>query len=67
MTVSVPTFEALLTSFTDLPQVLGEPTYEDIALARQILNKKFMGVQSYDGGGQHGHLGIVTTTVECII
>jgi hypothetical protein len=66
-TVSVPTVEALLTSFTALSWVLGEPTYEDIALARQILNKNTMGVQSYDGGGQDGHFGIVMTTVDCII
>jgi hypothetical protein len=26
-----------------------------------------MGVQSYDGGGQHGHLGIIMPTVEYTI
>jgi hypothetical protein len=67
MTSTVPTVEALLAGFTDLPRVSGEPTFEDIALARQHLNQNCMNIQSYDGGGNHGHLGLVMTRVEYIM
>jgi hypothetical protein len=56
MTTAVPTVEYTLAGFTDLPRISGEPTFEDIAIARQYLNEKCMNIQSYDGGGNHGHL-----------
>jgi hypothetical protein len=64
MTSTVPTVEALLAGFTSLPQVSGEPTFEDISIARQLLNQNCMNIQSYDGGDNHGHLGLVMTRVE---
>jgi hypothetical protein len=63
MTSTVPAVEALLAGFTDLPRVSGEPTFEDIALERQHFNQNSMQIQSYDGGGNHGHLGLVMTRV----
>jgi hypothetical protein len=67
MTSTVPTVEALLAGFTNLPRVSGEPTFEDIALARHHLNQNCMIIQCYDGGGNHGHLGLVMTRVEYIM
>jgi hypothetical protein len=67
MTSTVPTVEALLAGFTNLPRVSGEPTFEDIALARKHLNQNCMNIQSYDGGGNHGHIGLVMTRVEYIM
>jgi hypothetical protein len=63
-TSTVPTVETLLAGFTDLPRVTGEPTFKDIEIARQHLNYNCMNIQSYDGGGNHGHLGLVMTRVE---
>jgi hypothetical protein len=67
MDSTVPTVEALLAGFTDLPRVSGEPTFEDIAIARQHLNQNCMNIQSYNGGGNHGHLGLVMARVEYIM
>jgi hypothetical protein len=61
MTSTVPTVEALLAGFTDFPRVSGEPTFEDIAIAMKHLNQNCMNIQSYDGGGNHSHLGLVMT------
>jgi hypothetical protein len=61
MTTAVPTVLAILAGFTDLPRISGEPTFKDIAIALQHLNQKCMNIQSYDGGGNHGHLGLVMT------
>jgi hypothetical protein len=63
MNSAVPTVEAILAGFTYWPRISGEPTFEDIAIARQHLNQNCMNIQSYDGGGNHGHLGLVMTEV----
>jgi hypothetical protein len=67
MASAVPTVEALLAGFTALPRVSGEPTFKNSAIARQHLNQNCMNIQSYDGGGNHGHLGMVMTPVEYIM
>jgi hypothetical protein len=67
MISTVPTVEALLACFADLPRVSDEPTFEDIAIYRQHLNQNCMTIQSYNGGGNHGHLGLVMTRVEYIM
>jgi hypothetical protein len=67
MTSTVLPVEALLDGFTDLSRVSGEPTFEDIAIARQYLSQNCMNIHSYDGGGNHGHLGLVMTRVEYIM
>jgi hypothetical protein len=64
MTSVVPTVKAILAGFTDLPRLSGEPTFEDIEISRQHLNQKCTNIQSYDGGGNQGHLGLVMTPVE---
>jgi hypothetical protein len=67
MTSTVPTVEALLAGFTDLPRVSVELMFEDIAIARQLLKQNCMNIQSYDGGGNHSHLGLAMTGVEYIM
>jgi hypothetical protein len=66
MTSGVPTVEAIFTGFT-LPRISGKPTFEDTAIARQHINQNFMNIQSYDGGGNHGHLGLIMTEVEYLM
>jgi hypothetical protein len=67
MTSTVPAVEALLAGFTELTRVSGEPTFEDITIARQHLNQNCMNIKSYNGGGNHGHLELVMTQVEYIM
>jgi hypothetical protein len=64
MTTAVPKVEAILAGVTNLPCISGETTFEDITIAGQYLNQKCMNIQAYDGGVNHGHLGIVMTEVE---
>jgi hypothetical protein len=67
MTSVVPTVEAILAGFTDLPRISGEPTFEDIAIARQHLNHNCMNIQSYGRKDKHGHLGLVMMEVEYLM
>jgi hypothetical protein len=67
MTSAVPTVESILAGFTDLLHISSESTFEEHAIARQHLNQNCMNIQSYDGGGNHGHLGLVMTEVEYIM
>jgi hypothetical protein len=67
MTTTVPTVESILAGFTNLPRISGEPTFEDISIARQHLNQNCMNIQSYYGGGNHGYLGLVMTEVEYLM
>jgi hypothetical protein len=67
MTSAVTTVEALLAGFTALPRVYGEPTFEDVAIARQHLNQNCMNIQSYDSESSYGHLGLLMTPVEYIM
>jgi hypothetical protein len=67
MASTVPTVDALLAGLADLPRVSGEPTFEDITIARQHLNQNCMNIQSYEGGGNHRHLRLVMTRVEYIM
>jgi hypothetical protein len=64
MTASTP--DKLIVGFphSSLPKVTGEPTFEDLKVIRQILNTYVMSVASYEGGGHHGHLGIIMTNEE---
>jgi hypothetical protein len=47
-----------------LPKVTGDPTLEDIKVIRWLVNTNAMSVASYEGGGRHGHLGIIMTHEE---
>jgi 6-pyruvoyl-tetrahydropterin synthase len=64
MTASTP--DELIAGFpqSSLPKVTGEPTFEYLKVIRRLLNTNDMSVASYEGGGRHGHLGIIMTNEE---
>jgi hypothetical protein len=64
MTASTP--DELIAGFphSSPPKVTGEPTFEDLKVIRRLLNTNAMSVASYEGGGRHGHLGIIMTNKE---
>jgi hypothetical protein len=64
MTPSTP--DELIAGFphSSLPKVTGEPTFEDLKVIPRLLNTTAMSVASYEGGGRHGHLGIIMTNEE---
>jgi hypothetical protein len=59
MTASTP--DELIAGFphSSLPKVTGEPTFEDLKVIWRQLNSNAVSVASYEGGGRHGHLGII--------
>jgi hypothetical protein len=64
MTASIP--DELIVGFphSSLPKVTGETTFKDQTVIRRLLNTYAMSVASYEGGGHHGHLGIIMTNEE---
>jgi hypothetical protein len=64
MTASTP--DELIAGFlhSSLLKVTGEPIFEDLKVIRRLLNTNAMSVASYEGGGRHGHLGIIMTNEE---
>jgi hypothetical protein len=64
MTASTP--DELIVGFpnSSLPNVTGDPTFEDLKVIRRLLNTNTMSASSYVGGGRHGHLGIIMTNEE---
>jgi hypothetical protein len=64
MTASTP--DELIAGFphSSLPKVTGEPIFEDLKVIRRLLNTNAMSIASYEGGGRHGHLGIIMTNEE---
>jgi hypothetical protein len=64
MTSSTP--DELIAGFphSSLPKVTGEPTFEDIKTIHRYLNTNAMSVSSYEGGGRHGHLGLMMMNDE---
>jgi hypothetical protein len=50
--------------YSSLPKVTREPTFEELKVIRRLLNTSVMSVASYEGGGRHGHLGIIMTNEE---
>jgi hypothetical protein len=64
MMASTP--EELIVGFphSSLPKVRWDPTFEDLKVIRRLLNTNAMSVASYEGGGRHGHLGIIMTNEE---
>jgi hypothetical protein len=64
MTASTP--DELIAGFlhSSLPNVTGEPTFEDLKVIWRLLNTNATSVASYEGGGRHGHLGIIMTNKE---
>jgi hypothetical protein len=64
--MTASTQDELIAGFphSSLPKVTGEPTFEDLKVIRRLLNTNDMSVASYEGGGRHGHLGIIMTNEE---
>jgi hypothetical protein len=64
MTASTP--DELIAGFphSSLPKVTREPTFEEPKVIRRLLNTNAMSVASYEGGGRHGHLGIIMINEE---
>jgi hypothetical protein len=64
MMASIP--DELITGFpySSIPKVTGEPIFEDLKVIRRLLNTNAMSVASYEGGGRHGHLGIIMKNEE---
>jgi hypothetical protein len=49
---------------SSIPKVTGEPTFEDLKVNRRLVNTNAMSIATYEGGGRHGHLGIIMTNEE---
>jgi hypothetical protein len=64
--MTASTLDELIAGFphSSFPKVIGEPTFEDLKVIRQLLNTNAMSVASYEGVGHHGHLGIIMTNEE---
>jgi hypothetical protein len=64
--MTASTLDELISGFphSSLPNVTGEPTFEDLEVIRRLLNTNAMSVVSYEGGGCHGHLGMFMTNEE---
>jgi hypothetical protein len=64
--MTASTTDKLISGFphSSLPKVTGEPTFEDLKVIGRLLNTNAMSVASYEGGGCHGHLGIIMTDEE---
>jgi hypothetical protein len=48
---------------SNLPNVTGEPMFEDVQIIHRLLNSDSLSVSSYEGGGGHSHIGIIMTKV----
>jgi hypothetical protein len=64
MRASIPDEPIAGFPYSSLPKVTGEPTFEDLKVIWRLLNTNAMSVASYEGGGHHGHLGIIMTSEE---
>jgi hypothetical protein len=60
------TVEEIINEFPNpiLPKIDHEPTFEDIQVTTHLLNANAISIPSMEGGGAHGHLGIITNHVE---
>jgi hypothetical protein len=60
------TVEEIINGFPNpvLPKIENEPTFEDIQVTTRLLNANEISSPSMEGGGAHGHLGIIMTQVE---
>jgi hypothetical protein len=64
MTASTP--DELIAGFlhSSVPKVTGGPTFEYLKVIRRLLNTNATSAASYEGGGRHGHLGIIMANEE---
>jgi hypothetical protein len=60
------TVEEIINGFPNpiLPKIDNAPTFEDIQITTRLLNANSISIPSMEGGGTHGHLGIIMTHVE---
>jgi hypothetical protein len=60
------TVEEIMNRFPNpiLPNIDHEPTFEDIQVTTRLSNANAIYIPSMEGGGAHGHLGIIMTQVE---
>jgi hypothetical protein len=60
------TVEEIINGFPNpvLPKIDNEPIFEDIQVTTHLLNANAISIPSMEGGGAHGHLGIIMTQVE---
>jgi hypothetical protein len=63
MVVSALTVEEMIAGwpYPELPLITAEPIYEDMAKMQKRLNANFISTPSNEGGGRHGHLGLLMT------
>jgi hypothetical protein len=61
--MTASTRDKLIAGFphNSLRKVTGEPMFEDLKIILCYLNTNTMIVSSYEGGGWHGHLGLILT------
>jgi hypothetical protein len=64
MTASTPDELVAVFTHSSLPKVTGDPTFEDLKVIWRLLIINAMSVASYEGGGHHGHLGIIMKNEE---
>jgi hypothetical protein len=64
MTASTPDELIAVFPHSSLPEITGEPTFNDLKVIRRLLKTNAMNVASYKGRGHHGHLGIIMTNEE---
>jgi hypothetical protein len=64
--MTASTLDELIAGFPhpSLPKVTGEPAFEDLKVIWRLLNNNAMSLALYEGGGHHGHLGIIMTNEE---
>jgi hypothetical protein len=49
---------------SSLPKITGEPTFDDLKVIWWLLHTNAMSFASSEGGGRHGHLGVIMTNEE---
>jgi hypothetical protein len=47
-----------------LPKIDNEPTFDHMKITTRLLNDNAISIPSMEGGGAHGHLGIIMSQVE---
>jgi hypothetical protein len=50
--------------YSSLLKVTGDPIFKDLKVIWRLLNTNAMSVAPYEGGGRHGHIGIIMTNKE---
>ncbi len=63
MASSVPSPESFIESFPNsIPKIEGTPDFESLSTIRHLIKANAATVPSNNGGGQHGYLGISTSS-----